>query len=191
MTVCCTYLCKFVVTKVLLSSTPELSKAPYPKSYAVYSLPTRQFSQKKCQYPTANCQYRTHPETSTTSIFTRREFFWKAFNVLSTKGTIPRERPFSRKVLLSADLRNNFLHFPDLSLQLKLHERKTGCGGLEVKPPKIFLVRTFQQDMVPINVATELETSFGITEATPAFARKSDFIDTQALSQLQAGQTTV
>ena len=45
--------------------------------------------------------------------------------------------------------------------------------------------------MAPTSATTEVATSFRITEATPAFTRKSDLIVTPALNQLRYGQTTI
>ena len=44
--------------------------------------------------------------------------------------------------------------------------------------------------MVTTITATELDTSFGRTEATPAFTRKSNLIMTPAMNELRDGRTT-
>ena len=44
---------------------------------------------------------------------------------------------------------------------------------------------------MPTITAAELDTSIGITEATPAFTRQSDLIATQARNELRDGRTTI
>ena len=70
---------------------------------------------------------------------------------------------------MTPDFENNHVHFPNLSLQLKPHHGKFECGAFELKAFQKVLVGPFQQVMVRTIAATEIKTSFGITEATLEF----------------------
>ena len=83
------------------------------------------------------------------------------------------------------------LHFPELSLQLKLHHGKIRCRASELEALQKVVVGPFPQVMVPTIAATDIDISFGITEATPASTRKSDLTLTPAMDQHPHGQTTL
>ena len=77
---------------------------------------------------------------------------------------------------VTLDLKNNLVHFPEVSLQLKKHYGKFNCGALDQKTLQKDVVGPLRKVMVPTITATELDTSFEVTAAHPAFTRKSDFI---------------
>ena len=78
-----------------------------------------------------------------------------------------------------------------MSLQLRPKHGKFKCGAVELKATQKVVVGPFQEVMVPMIAATELETSTFITAATPSFARIPHLNVTPALSQLHDGRTTI
>ena len=111
--------------------------------------------------------------------------FEAAFLVLSTKGNIFNGMPFFKEYSVTLDLKNNLVHFLEFSLKLKPHHGKFRCGSIEMKSLQKVVAGPFEQDFVPTNAATEIGTSFGITDFTRAFSQKSDVVVTPAMNQLQ------
>ena len=122
------------------------------------------------QFSKSKQQHCAHPKTSLAAISPCRENFEKTYNVLPTMGNILVGMSFFRKHSLRLDLKNNFVHFPDLSKQLKPHHWKIRCGVFELKFLLKIVVGPFQQVVLPTIAATKIDTSFGITEATSSFS---------------------
>ena len=169
MEVWCTYSCNFVIKKILPSSTLELYKAPGPKvSYNLFSVPTSQSCWKNCPSPdckiqTANGNIMPIWKQFLLRFFLAEKNFDETFLVLPSMDITLNGMSFFRKCSVTLDLKNNLVHFPDLSLQLKPHHGKLRCGSIEMKSLQFF---------VPTNAAIEIEISFGITDSTPAFSQK-------------------
>ena len=87
-------------------------------------------------------------------------------------GNILIKKFSSQKISASLDLKNNFVHLPNLF-------------------SKKVVVCLIQQVMLPAIAAAATEISFGNTEATPVFSWKSDLVVTPAMNQLEAGRTAM
>ena len=87
--------------------------------------------------------------------------------VLPTMGNILIRMSFFRRYSLTLDLKNNLVHRPDLSLQIRPHHGKFSCRAFELKALQKVVVGPCEQ--VLTITAAELENSFGTSEANPAF----------------------
>ena len=146
-------------------------------------LPTR------LQNPGCQQQPCTSPQTN--SFFLAGRLFRQTFMILTTTSNILIGKSVLKEKSVTLDCRNNLVHFQDLSLYFVPAHEKFKCGTFELKATKKLVLDPFQQVMVPMIAATEIERSSGIFGATPSFSRKSDLIVTPAPNQLHNGRATI
>ena len=93
---------------------------------------------------------------------------------------------FSPKNTRSEDYSSTFPRPPASQTEIWIFKN----GAFELRATKRAVVGLFQQTMVPTVVATEIETSIGMTEAATSFSRKSDIV-ARNCNQYQDHRTAV
>ena len=118
----------------------------------------------------------------------------ETFVILPTMGTILIGLSFFEKYSVNLDIQNHLAHFPNHMMSMQVRQQKNNrfkTGLINLCSSKKTVIPPLHQVMIQVHTDADISLTTGTVEGSPASMRKTCWLVSPALVDLDEGKTTI